>query len=79
MSDRLESYIATLNTTDTIKALFRQHGERYGWIAMFTAMLITLTSFLTATSINVALPQIMGAFGIGQDEAQWLSTANLAA
>ena len=79
MSVSLESYIEQLNTTDTIKALFRRHGKNYGWIAMVTAMLITLTSFLTATSINVALPQIMGTFGIGQDEAQWLSTANLAA
>lgn len=79
MSDRLETYIAQLTTTDPIKALFRRHGEHYGWIAMFTAMLVTLTSLLTATSINVALPQIMGAFGIGQDQAQWLSTANLAA
>lgn len=34
---------------------------------------------LTATIINVAIPDIMGAFGIGQDKAQWLSSGYLAA
>ena len=34
---------------------------------------------LTVTIINVAIPDIMGAFGIGQDEAQWLSSGYLAA
>ena len=33
---------------------------------------------VTATIINVAVPDIMGAFGVGQDQAQWLSTAYLA-
>ncbi|MDP6175763.1 MAG: DHA2 family efflux MFS transporter permease subunit, partial [Rhodospirillales bacterium] len=31
------------------------------------------------TVINVAIPEIMGSFGIGQDKAQWLSAAFLAA
>lgn len=30
---------------------------------------------MAATIVNVALPSIIGAFGLGQDEAQWLSTA----
>ncbi len=32
---------------------------------------------MAATIVNVALPSIIGAFGLGQDEAQWLSTAFL--
>src|SRR5687767_2725549 len=42
-------------------------------------MLGTIASILTTTSVNVAIPDIMGAFGIGQDQAQWLSTGTLAA
>ncbi len=34
---------------------------------------------LSATMVNVAVPSIMGAFGVGQDLAQWASTAFLAA
>ena len=32
---------------------------------------------LSATIANVAVPQVMGAFGVGQDQAQWMATAFL--
>ncbi|MGB2074226.1 MAG: MFS transporter, partial [Henriciella sp.] len=38
-----------------------------------------MSTLLAATTINVALPSIIGAFGLGQDQAQWMSTAFLAA
>jgi MFS family permease len=41
-------------------------------------MLGTISAMLTTTTVNVAIPDIMGAFGIGQDRAQWLSTGALA-
>src|SRR5687768_10259673 len=42
-------------------------------------MLGTISAVLTTTIVNVAIPDIMGAFGIGQDRAQWLATGALAA
>jgi DHA2 family multidrug resistance protein len=42
-------------------------------------MMGTIATILTATIVNVALPDIMGAFGMGQDKAQLLSTGFLAA
>jgi EmrB/QacA subfamily drug resistance transporter len=42
-------------------------------------MLGTISAVLTTTTVNVAIPDIMGTFGIGQDRAQWLSTGALAA
>ncbi|MBI4189175.1 MAG: DHA2 family efflux MFS transporter permease subunit [Betaproteobacteria bacterium] len=42
-------------------------------------MLGTISAMLTTTTVNVAIPDIMGAFGIGQDRAQWLLTGALAA
>ncbi|NQV54859.1 MAG: DHA2 family efflux MFS transporter permease subunit [Rhodospirillales bacterium] len=39
----------------------------------------SISSILTATVINVVIPDIMGAFGVGQDKAQWLTTGHLAA
>jgi len=74
----VEAYIDSLNTSDTIKALFRRHGVAYAWIAMAVITLAMLSTLLSTTIVNVAIPRIMGAFGIGQDQAQWLSTANLA-
>ena len=32
---------------------------------------------LSSTIVNVSIPSIMGAFGVGQDLAQWASTAFL--
>ena len=37
-----------------------------------------IAMILSATIVNVAVPSIMGAFGVGQDVAQWAATAFLA-
>ncbi|MFT5578480.1 MAG: DHA2 family multidrug resistance protein [Paraglaciecola psychrophila] len=78
MSAEVEAYIDSLTTSETIKALFRQYGLGYAWIAMAVITLAMLATLLSTTIVNVAIPPIMGAYGIGQDQAQWLSTANLA-
>lgn len=41
-------------------------------------MLGTVSMLLASTAINVALPTIMGTFGIGPSQAAWLSTGFLA-
>ena len=38
-----------------------------------------MASVLSSTMVNVAIPDIMGTYGIGQDQAHWMSTATLAA
>jgi EmrB/QacA subfamily drug resistance transporter len=59
--------------------MFETYGKAYTWLAVITAMLGSFATLLTGTIINVAIPEVMGAFGIGQDQAQWLSTGFLAA
>jgi EmrB/QacA subfamily drug resistance transporter len=59
--------------------LAERYGGHYRWLATATVMMGTVAAMLTTTSVNVALPDIMGAFGIGQDRVQWLSTGALAA
>jgi len=65
--------------SETTESLSARYGPAYRWIATVTVMLGTISAVLTTTSVNVAIPDIMGAFGIGQDRAQWLSTGALAA
>ena len=65
--------------SETTEVLAARYGSRYRWYATVTVMLGTVSAMLTTTSVNVAIPDIMGAFGIGQDRAQWLSTGALAA
>jgi DHA2 family multidrug resistance protein len=64
---------------ETTDDLIARYGPRYRWLVTLTVMLGTISAMLTTTSVNVALPDIMGAFGIGQDRVQWLSTGALAA
>ncbi|OGA52868.1 MAG: multidrug MFS transporter [Betaproteobacteria bacterium RIFCSPLOWO2_12_FULL_62_13] len=65
--------------SETTEVLFARYGPHYRWLATVTVMLATISAALTTTTVNVAIPDIMGAFGIGQDRAQWLSTGALAA
>jgi len=64
---------------DSIEGLFARFGPSYRWLVTATVMMGTIATILTATIVNVALPDIMGAFGMGQDKAQLLSTGFLAA
>ena len=49
------------------------------WFATLTVNLSTIGVIMASTMVNVALPDIMGTFGIGQDTAHWLSTGFLSA
>lgn len=66
-------------SSTAIDELFARYGPRYRLYVSVTGMLAVVTAVLSATMINVAIPDIMGAFGVGQDRAQWLSTGFLAA
>lgn len=64
---------------ETTEVLFARYGPRFRGYVTTVALLGTVSAVVTTTSVNVALPAIMGAFGIGQDQAQWLVTGTLAA
>lgn len=53
--------------------LFERYGPSYRWLATGTCILGATTVVLAQTTVNVAFPDIMGAFSIGRDQAQWLS------
>jgi len=63
---------------ETTELLFARYGPRYRIYVTVVALLGTVSAIVTTTTVNVALPHIMGAFGIGQDRAQWIVTGNLA-
>jgi EmrB/QacA subfamily drug resistance transporter len=63
----------------SIEQLFQRYGPAYRWFATATTMVATISVVLSTTIVNVAIPDVMGAFGISQVQAQWLSTGFLAA
>ena len=47
-------------------------GSAYKWYATVTVMLATIATSAAITMVNVALPDIMGAFGLGEGSGKWL-------
>ena len=64
---------------ESIDTLFARYGPAYKWLATVTGMIGGMTAILASSTVNVAFPDIMGAFGIGRDQAQLLSTGYFAA
>jgi MFS transporter, DHA2 family, multidrug resistance protein len=60
------------------EALFLRYGPMYRWLATIAGLLAFFTMVFSSTMVNVAIPNVMGAYGVGQDKAQYLSTAFLA-
>ena len=62
----------------TAEELSARYGPTYKWYVSATVLIGLIAMIASATIVNVAMPDIMGEFGLGQDQAQWLSTAFLA-
>ncbi len=63
----------------SVEALFERYGPAFRWLVTLTALTGTISCILSSTIVNVALPEITGALGMGQEEGQLLSTGFLAA
>ena len=62
----------------TTEELAARYGSAYKWYVSLTVLVGLIAMIASATIVNVAMPDIMGEFGMGQDQAQWLATAFLA-
>jgi MFS transporter, DHA2 family, multidrug resistance protein len=48
------------------------------WLVTIASMAGAIAMIMSSTIANVAVPTVMGAFGVGQDRAQWLATGFIA-
>ena len=64
-----------IGTTETVDQLYTRFGPTYRLLVSGTGMVAAFTMVLTGTMVNVAIPDVMGAFGVGQDQAQLMTTA----
>lgn len=64
--------------SEGVDELFARYGRHYRTLVTVTGMTASFTMVLTGTIVNVAVPNVMGAFGVGQDMAQFMSTAFIA-
>ncbi|WP_159819141.1 DHA2 family efflux MFS transporter permease subunit [Colwellia sp. 20A7] len=75
----MTTLIQSLAQRDTLAILQKRFGNYFRILAVLTIALGTISTILSSTNVNVAIPSVMGSFGVGQDVAQWLSTGYLAA
>ncbi|MPY74926.1 MAG: DHA2 family efflux MFS transporter permease subunit [Alphaproteobacteria bacterium] len=64
---------------ETIGDLSARYGNSYRILLTSAGMIAAFTMVFTGTIVNVAVPDVMGAYGVGQDTAQLLSTGYVAA
>ncbi len=69
--------MADLYDDPAIQEKFDRYGPSYRWLVTAAGLTGAIAMILSATIVNVAVPSIMGAYGIGQDVAQWAATAFL--
>ncbi|HAT35587.1 MAG TPA: MFS transporter [Rhodospirillaceae bacterium] len=55
-----------------------RYGPGFRWLVAAAGVTGTISMVLSATIVNVAVPSAMGAYGVGQDQAQWMATAFIA-
>lgn len=65
-------------TSAALEQQIARFGPGYKWLVTLGGLIGAMAMILSATMVNVAIPSIMGAYGVGQDLAQWASTAFLA-
>ncbi len=64
---------------ESLDALYARFGPAYRWLVTLTGMTASFTMVLTGTVVAVAVPDVMGAYGVGQDRAQLLTTGFIVA
>lgn len=62
--------------SDVLKA---RYGERYRWLLLMALMVGVIASIIPSTSVNVAIPAMSQYFGLGQERAQWITSAFMVA
>lgn len=63
---------------ESVDTLFERYGPAYRMLVTMTGMMGAMVMILASTMANVAVPSIMGTFGVGQDQAQWMASSFLA-
>ena len=60
-------------------ALKARYGEHYRWLLLMAVMVGTIASIIPSTSVNVAIPAMSAFFQLGQERAQWITSAFMVA
>lgn len=62
----------------SIDDMFERYGPIYRWLVTANVMIAAIAMGFATSMVNVAVPSVMGAYGVGLDQAQWMATGFLA-
>jgi EmrB/QacA subfamily drug resistance transporter len=68
-----------LSQPSTLVELQARYGPRYRWLLLLSVMVGTMASIMSATIVNVAIPDMSQHFTLGQARAQWVTSGFMAA
>jgi len=52
-----------------------RYGDRLRWLVLVTLMLGSMSSIVSSTIVNVAIPDLSRHFSLGQERAQWVAAS----
>lgn len=55
--------------------LRERYGDKLRWLVLVTLMIGTMSSIVSSTIVNVAVPDLSRHFGLGQERAQWVAAS----
>jgi EmrB/QacA subfamily drug resistance transporter len=59
----------------TRASLRARYGDKARWLVLMTLMLGTMSSIVSSTIVNVAIPDLSRHFTLGQERAQWVAAS----
>lgn len=59
----------------TRASLRARYGDKARWLVLLTLMLGTMSSIVSSTIVNVAIPDLSRHFVLGQERAQWVAAS----
>jgi EmrB/QacA subfamily drug resistance transporter len=63
----------------TLPELQAHYGARFRWLLLLSVMVGTMASIMSATIVNVAIPDMSQHFTLGQARAQWVTSGFMVA
>ena len=63
----------------SLAALKARYGTRHRWLMLMTVMIGSMAAIMSSTIMNVGIPDMSQRFALGQERAQWVSSAFMVA
>jgi EmrB/QacA subfamily drug resistance transporter len=68
-----------MHAPGSLADLQSRYGTRHRWLMLTTVMIGSMAAIMSSTIMNVGIPGLSLHFGIGQEQAQWVSSSFMVA